>query len=596
MNIDKLTKLAISRCLTPKKILTPYGEKIVPCGTCSYCRRSKTSRFKILLQNELSVSPAIFFTLSYAPEHLPLVEIQKNIDDNYYCPSFIVSRHTQIKSPYFISTLHAKSVNKTNINIDEYTKYSLINSEDIPNKFIAVYDTKDIQLFLKRLRQLILKKYGETIRYYCLAEYGGKSMRPHYHFIIFGKSAHLYMHLVRRAWTYGFIYNSGTVNVQTFSLTSYLSSYLSSSSAIPSFLNQIRPPKIFHSKNFGFDFLIPFAQDFYKNPALLLNEEFTIYSLEYSTTNPDADLTNKHYTIKTLSKDFVSCYLHGFTKYPNSENPAFFVKEETNYKNFILYSKITLKLRIPLDFINYLFPNIWGRPRYASYLDSVLLNSYDTLHQPENFDLYCKLFLSEPNYFPALGISLNDFPDFDETPTSLLQIINQDSLNFLISTQCTFDCFLDDHSILEKEYISYLGKSHITNMIESQLHCMSKVISRLYNCYYRSKHYCINLKQYFNCFNSYYKTFKKFRDLLDKAKLNDFLNILEYNNTYPYQYFYIEGLDEVHDDYLYPQALHTLLPIQNEYLHDKVKHKEINNRNELLFNNYYNDNNSEIPF
>lgn len=38
------------------------------------------------------------------------------------------------------------------------------------------------QLFFKRLR----KWYGKPIRYFGTGEYGSKTQRPHYHFIIFG--------------------------------------------------------------------------------------------------------------------------------------------------------------------------------------------------------------------------------------------------------------------------------------------------------------------------------------------------------------------------------------------------------------------------
>lgn len=40
---------------------------------------------------------------------------------------------------------------------------------------------RDLQLFFKRLRN----KYGEGIRYFACGEYGGKTLRPHYHAIIF---------------------------------------------------------------------------------------------------------------------------------------------------------------------------------------------------------------------------------------------------------------------------------------------------------------------------------------------------------------------------------------------------------------------------
>lgn len=43
-------------------------------------------------------------------------------------------------------------------------------------------DKRHLQLFFKRLR-----RNGEKIRYFACGEYGGKTQRPHYHAIIFGK-------------------------------------------------------------------------------------------------------------------------------------------------------------------------------------------------------------------------------------------------------------------------------------------------------------------------------------------------------------------------------------------------------------------------
>lgn len=46
-------------------------------------------------------------------------------------------------------------------------------------------DKRDLQLFLKRLRKRLAPR---SFRYYACGEYGSKTMRPHYHAILFGVS------------------------------------------------------------------------------------------------------------------------------------------------------------------------------------------------------------------------------------------------------------------------------------------------------------------------------------------------------------------------------------------------------------------------
>lgn len=51
----------------------------------------------------------------------------------------------------------------------------------ITQKGYMTLDKRDIQLFMKRLR----KENKEQLKYYLCGEYGSKTMRPHYHMIIF---------------------------------------------------------------------------------------------------------------------------------------------------------------------------------------------------------------------------------------------------------------------------------------------------------------------------------------------------------------------------------------------------------------------------
>lgn len=131
---------------------------LVPCGKCLICRRKYQLSWVVRLQHEFISSNynALFLTLSYNPENLPL-------------------NSTLVK--------------------------------------------KDVQDFLKRLR----KFYSDVkIKYFAVGEYGSKTMRPHYHLIIFGLKSYKskrhnqgFAHIIsEKIWKKGFCH-IGDVNIKT---------------------------------------------------------------------------------------------------------------------------------------------------------------------------------------------------------------------------------------------------------------------------------------------------------------------------------------------------------------------------------------------
>ena len=98
---------------------------IVPCGKCLGCRIDYSREWANRMCIELDDNPrAIFLTLTYNDEHLPLTD-----------------------------------------------------------SGVPTLDKRDLQLFWKRLRKSFP---GVTIRYYVAGEYGPKTLRPHYHAIVYG--------------------------------------------------------------------------------------------------------------------------------------------------------------------------------------------------------------------------------------------------------------------------------------------------------------------------------------------------------------------------------------------------------------------------
>lgn len=107
-------------------------EVCIPCGQCRGCRLDYSRQWADRMMLELDHSKtAVFLTLTYSPDNVPLGMITEN-----------------------------------NIPI-----YSLCK--------------RDSQLFLKRLRFFFKDK---DIRFFCAGEYGDKTARPHYHLIVFGLS------------------------------------------------------------------------------------------------------------------------------------------------------------------------------------------------------------------------------------------------------------------------------------------------------------------------------------------------------------------------------------------------------------------------
>lgn len=119
----------MAKCISP--IWIRKTGQHVPCGKCNFCLAVKRADWSFRLAQELRVSStSMFLTMTYADEHLP-------VSDH--------GRPTLVK--------------------------------------------EDCQNFMKRLRRENEKHTNEKIRFYLVGEYGTKTLRPHYHAIIFNVHA-----------------------------------------------------------------------------------------------------------------------------------------------------------------------------------------------------------------------------------------------------------------------------------------------------------------------------------------------------------------------------------------------------------------------
>lgn len=129
----------LKMCYRP--ITLKQRDAVVPCGKCPKCIARKVSAWSFRLMNEEKASSsAQFLTLTYDTKHIP------------------------------ITSTGRLSLSK-----------------------------RDLQLFFKRLR----KNHGDSnIKYYAVGEYGGKTIRPHYHIILFNAM----VDHIQDSWKQGHIY------------------------------------------------------------------------------------------------------------------------------------------------------------------------------------------------------------------------------------------------------------------------------------------------------------------------------------------------------------------------------------------------------
>lgn len=115
-----------------RDIPSVYQPVLIPCGKCIGCRLDYSRSWADRMMLELETAEkAIFITLTYDNEHLPVCQYDADTDLPMY----------------------------------------------------GTLDKRDCQLFFKRLR----KHFGDIkIRFYLAGEYGENTLRPHYHAIVFG--------------------------------------------------------------------------------------------------------------------------------------------------------------------------------------------------------------------------------------------------------------------------------------------------------------------------------------------------------------------------------------------------------------------------
>lgn len=268
-----VSKYLDNECLHPVRVRNKYtGEYLyTSCGHCMVCLLKKANT-----QTSLASSMSTHFkythfvTLKYSDEYIPKMVIKEssvqpngNIFLSLKSERILPPREKRIPKDLSFSLYYTH-----NQFVDHFRKVSgrysyaakqvvYPSSESDFQKYIPYVDKEDFFCFMKRLRILIDRKfpnlhYGKQILYYAVSEYGPRSLRPHWHLLLFTDSSQVseaLQLLVRQAWSYG----SYDISLSRGFAASYVASYVNSFACLPNFYTDFPEfrPRSFHSKGYS---------------------------------------------------------------------------------------------------------------------------------------------------------------------------------------------------------------------------------------------------------------------------------------------------------------------------------------------------------
>ena len=259
-------------CFKPVSIRDCFGRvQVVGCGSCPACQELKRNSLSNRLALEEHKSKyCSFVTLTYDEDHLPIVDVsrlfsafdgevvnlQQNYDFNEDFSTPTVVNTEELRDSVILYNKH-RAFYKANFSVNRNVTYE--------NNQVAALVNRHLQLFIKRFRKYVSKKYNEKIRYYAIGEYGTQSLRPHWHILFFYSSSQLARDFenvqqfgtecrpiqtpvfLRSLWKFGHIDSKQTDGKAYF----YVSSYVNKPADFPFVLELLAPQRAFHSNYLG---------------------------------------------------------------------------------------------------------------------------------------------------------------------------------------------------------------------------------------------------------------------------------------------------------------------------------------------------------
>lgn len=247
-------------------IFNKYIQQVViaKCGKCTACLNARSANWVQRLDQEMYYSRFTWFvTLQYDELNvMQVIRLRKEDNPDYPIPAYINSETGEIYSLKSVIGYEQKDIDYCN-----------------ETKVLRIPNVRDFQLFMKRLRKELYKKYGkyELLRYYVAFEIGPTTYRPHAHCLFFTNQELFtqdFREMLSDCWQYGRVFDP---HIVTGSASSYVASYVNSFVNLPKIYlcKGVRPKALFSKRPpIGY-----FSQTFDKRRETILASanEITIY-------------------------------------------------------------------------------------------------------------------------------------------------------------------------------------------------------------------------------------------------------------------------------------------------------------------------------
>ena len=265
-------------CQNKRYITTRQGKRLlVNCGHCPACLQekaiSRTNRIRANDPKDGSIM-TLFVTLTYRNSACPyidkrelecssphsfLVGCDEEGRDKYeWFKTISVYRNIKARRDYKCGFKYGKQIlADVSIPYPDDAIYNLPTMVNDKHDRISVCYYPDVQLFFKRLRQILKRNYNYEKRfsYYACSEYGSVTKRSHFHLLLFVPrgSFEMWQSAIAAAWPFdGYGLTKRNIEIAR-NAASYVSSYVNCITTIPSLFqkNAFFRPKHSYSKGFG---------------------------------------------------------------------------------------------------------------------------------------------------------------------------------------------------------------------------------------------------------------------------------------------------------------------------------------------------------